>query len=104
MSSSRRHFFMQIAGAGTLLASSRAFAQAAGPKVDENDAQAAALGYRQDSTKVDIKKYPKHEATQKCGTCALFQGKAGDAAGPCPLFAGKQVSSGGWCSAWAKKA
>lgn len=35
--------------------------------------------------------------------CALYQGKAGDAAGNCPLFAGKMVSSKGWCSAWVKK-
>ena len=39
-----------------------------------------------------------------CANCALYQGKAGDAAGACPLFAGKQVSAKGWCSAWAKKA
>lgn len=37
-------------------------------------------------------------------TCALFQGKAGDAAGPCPVFPGKQVSAKGWCSAYAEKA
>jgi High potential iron-sulfur protein len=104
MSSSRRTFFMQIAGAGTLLATSRAFAQAAGPMVAEADAQATALGYKADTTKVDAKKYPKHENAQKCNNCALYQGKATDAAGGCPLFAGKQVAGGGWCSAWAKKA
>ena len=65
---------------------------------------AVALGYKQDGTKVDAAKYPKHAATDNCGGCQLFQGKAGDAAGACPLFAGKQVSSKGWCSAWAKKA
>lgn len=73
-------------------------------KVDEKDPQAAALGYVTDSTKADKKKYPKHAADQFCHNCALFQGKATDAAGGCSLFAGKQVAGKGWCSAWVKKA
>ncbi len=48
--------------------------------------------------------FGKHAATQLCNNCALYQGKAADAAGGCPLFAGKQVAGKGWCSAWAKKA
>lgn len=70
----------------------------------ESDPQAVALGYKADATKVDKTKYPKYAAGQACHNCALFQGKATDAAGGCPLFAGKQVASKGWCSAWAKKA
>ncbi len=99
--SNRRTFMMQVAACGSLLASTAAMAQA---KLDEKDPQAAALGYVADSTKADKKKYPKHEATQKCTNCALYQGKATDAWGGCPLFAGKQVAGPGWCSAWAKKA
>jgi hypothetical protein len=100
--SNRRTFMIQVAAAGSVLAASQAArAQAA---LAETDAQAVALGYKADTTKVDAKKYPKHEAAQKCSTCQLYQGKAGDAAGGCPLFAGKQVSANGWCSAWAKKA
>lgn len=72
--------------------------------VQESDAQAIALGYKADATKADKAKYPKYAAGQQCANCALYQGKATDAAGPCPLFAGKQVASKGWCSAWAKKA
>jgi hypothetical protein len=53
---------------------------------------------------VDKTKQPKYAAGQICGNCALFQGKATDAAGGCPLFAGKQVAGKGWCSAYAKKA
>lgn len=101
MSSTRRTFVVQLAGAGALIAAPIAYAQ--GAKVEETDAQAAALGYRADTAKVDEKKYPKHAAAQKCANCQLFQGKAGDAAGGCPIFAGKQVSAAGWCSAWAKK-
>jgi len=101
MTTNRRTFMMTIAATGATLAASRAMAQA---KLDEKDPQAVALGYVADTTKADTKKYPKHEAAQMCSTCALYQGKAGDAAGNCPLFAGKQVAAKGWCSAWAKKA
>jgi len=98
----RRIFLMQLAAGGTVLAAAHAQAQAA--KVDEKDPQAVALGYVADTTKADGKKFPKHANDQKCANCALFQGKAGDAAGGCPLFGVKQVAAGGWCSAWAKKA
>jgi hypothetical protein len=98
----RRIFLMQLAAGSTVLAAAQAQAQAA--KVDEKDPQAVALGYVSDTTKADTKKFPKHANDQKCSTCALFQGKPGDAAGGCPLFGVKQVSAGGWCSAWAKKA
>ena len=99
--SNRRTFFLQVAACGGALAALQV--QAQGAKVDEKDPQAQALGYVHDTTKADGKKFPKHANDQKCGTCALYQGKAGDAAGGCPLFAGKQVAAGGWCSAWAKK-
>ena len=99
--STRRTFLMQVAVAGTALAASQAQAQA---KLDEKDPQAVALGYVADTTKADQKKFPKHTKDQKCNNCALFQGKAADAAGGCPLFGTKQVAGAGWCSAWAKKA
>ncbi|MBC7731083.1 MAG: high-potential iron-sulfur protein [Bacteriovorax sp.] len=101
MTTNRRIFMMTVAATGAALTAKLAMAQA---KLDEKDAQAVALGYVADTTKADAKKYPKHEATQMCSNCALYQGKAGDAAGNCPLFAGKQVDAKGWCSAWAKKA
>lgn len=101
-SSNRRVFLMQVAACGSVLAAAGAQAQAA--KVDEKDPQAVALGYVADTTKADKKKFPKHDAAQKCNNCALYQGKATDAAGGCPLFGTKQVAGPGWCSAWAKKA
>ena len=97
----RREFVVQLGvGASALLAGGQVFAQA---MVDEKDAQAAALGYKADTTKVDNKKFASHKPDQNCANCALFQGKAGDKAGGCPLFAGKKVAGTGWCSAWAKK-
>jgi hypothetical protein len=98
---SRREFVIKLSAASAaLLAGGQVFAQA---MVDEKDGQAAALGYKADTSKVDGKKFASHKADQNCGNCALFQGKAGDKAGACPLFAGKQVAASGWCSAWAKK-
>ncbi len=99
MGTTRRIFLMTMT-AGTAALGGGAFAQA---MVDEKSPQAAALGYVADATKADIKKFPKYAAGQNCANCALYQGKATDAAGACPLFAGKQVSAKGWCSAWAKK-
>ena len=102
LSSTRRVFMMQVATAATaVLAVSEASAQA---MVDEKDPQAVGLAYKADATKVDKAKQPKYAAGQQCSNCALFQGKAADAAGGCPLFAGKQVAGKGWCSAYAKKA
>jgi hypothetical protein len=69
----------------------------------ETDAQATALGYKADASKVDKTKHPKFAAGQNCTSCALFQGAANATAGGCPLFAGKQVPGKAWCSAWAKK-
>ncbi|MFZ2294613.1 MAG: high-potential iron-sulfur protein [Polaromonas sp.] len=104
MNSNRRTFVIQsVVGASALAAAHLARAQAPA-MLQESDAQAVALGYKADATKADKVKYPKYAAGQQCANCALYQGKATDAAGPCPLFAGKQVAGKGWCSAWAKKA
>ena len=100
----RRTFMMQVTAETSLVVfAGRAQAQA-GPKLEESDAQAVALGYKHDTTKVDVKKFPKHEPTQKCANCQLYQAKANEAVGPCQLFPGKQVAAAGWCSAWVKKA
>lgn len=105
MKSNRRIFVIQsVVSAGILATTRLAQAQAAAPLVQETEPQAVALGYKSDATKADKVKYPKYAAGQNCASCALYQGKATDAAGGCPLFAGKQVSAKAWCSAWAKKA
>jgi hypothetical protein len=99
---SRRQFIQIAPMAGAaMLASRRALAQA--PMVGDKDPQAVALGYVADATKADRTKYKTYTEGQKCATCVLYTGKAGDPAGPCPLFAGKQVAAKGWCSAYAKK-
>ena len=98
----RREFVINISLGSSALLASQAFAQA--PMLAETDAQAVGLGYKADTTKVDAKKFPKHAPAQLCNNCALYAGKATDAAAACPLLAGKQVAGKGWCSAWAKKA
>ena len=100
-STNRRVFLMHVAACGSTLAAVGAQAQAT--KIDEKDAQAVALGYVNDTTKADKKKFAKHANDQKCSNCALYQGKATDAFAGCPLFGTKQVAGAGWCSAWAKK-
>jgi hypothetical protein len=103
MNLTRRTFVIQsVVGTGALAAGNLAQAQAA--MVAESDPQAKALGYVAVAAKADKAKFPKYAAGQLCSNCALYQGKATDAAGGCPLFAGKQVAGPGWCSAWAKKA
>ena len=105
MNSSRRVFVIRsVATSAAIAASPLVFAQAKPTMLDEKDATAVALGYVADTAKADQKKFPKHDKGQNCGNCAIFLGKATDAAGGCPLFAGKQVATKGWCSAWAKKA
>jgi len=70
----------------------------------ETDPQAQALGYQADGTKTEMKKHPNYAANQRCGTCVLFQGKAGDSSGSCAVFNNNLVASKGWCGAWTQKA
>ncbi|MEN9773253.1 MAG: high-potential iron-sulfur domain protein [Pseudomonadota bacterium] len=71
--------------------------------VGEAEPQAAALGYKADTTKVDQKKFPKHSASQRCDNCVLYQSKSATG-GACAIFAGKLVPPAAWCSAYQKKA
>lgn len=73
------------------------------PKLDEKDPQAISLGYVHDTNKADQKKYPRHDKSQVCSNCQLFQGAATAEWAPCAIFGGKQVANKGWCSAWVKK-
>ncbi len=76
------------------------------PRIDEDDPQAVALGYKHAAADVDTAKFPRRAApeaaNQLCSNCALYQG--GDAQwGGCAIFPGKAVNADGWCSAWAPK-
>jgi len=98
----RRRFItlVPIATVGTMLSRSAA-AQA---KLAEADPTAQALGYKEDATKVDVKKYAAYKPGNICANCVQYSGKPGDASGPCAAFGGKAVAAKGWCMAWVKKA
>lgn len=104
---SRRTFLRNLAiTAGTpAVLCSRIFAQNTPPpvKLEESDPVATALGYKEDTNKVDQQKYPQHQPSQKCSDCAQYQGKPGDPSGPCAVFQGKIVLAGGWCATYVAK-
>lgn len=80
-------------------------AEAAAPLValDPNDAQAKALGYVTDTTKVDAKANPTHKPDQTCARCAQFVGAPKDKSGGCKIFPGKSVAGAGWCKVYVLK-
>jgi hypothetical protein len=99
--SSRRVFLLQAA-AGSALAG-RALAQPSPSRVDAKERQAAVLGYTDDATQVDGKRFPKYAADQRCANCQVYTARAGEKTGACTVFAGKLVTADGWCSAWVPK-
>lgn len=117
---SRRNFCKKsltiLAAAPAIVAlSNNASAQAAAPTkaLDPANPTAVALGYHEDTSKVDAAKWPKKGqadgANQKCSNCMLYtkgglkaDGKAGDW-GVCGIFPQGLVSANGWCNSWAAK-
>ena len=71
--------------------------------LDPSDPLAKSLNFMTDASKVDAKANPTYKPTQKCGNCAQYQGKAGEATAACTIFAGHTVPEGGWCKVWAQK-
>lgn len=74
--------------------------KAAAMPLDPNDPTAKALGFVADAKQVNATQNPMFKPTQKCATCAQYQGKASDALAPCNIFGGKTVPNGGWCKVW----
>jgi High potential iron-sulfur protein len=70
------------------------------PHLNVKDAEAVALGYVENATQVDAKKYRTYVQGSRCDNCLLLQGSSGASYRPCNLFAGKVVSAAGWCSGW----
>ena len=85
-----------------------AFAQAkpaagALPVLSPTEPAAKALGYVEDSKKVDQKANPNHKPEQHCGNCLQWADK--DRKAPmakCNLFPGKLVKNPGWCKVYVK--
>ena len=105
MQTPRRRFVLHAMTACAALAGTRlAAAQNAPALVKEDDPTAVALGYVADAARIDGKKQSVYVAGSSCGTCTLYQGKAGDVSAACLIFGGKQVAAKGWCTGWSKKA
>ncbi|MGR8920089.1 MAG: high-potential iron-sulfur protein [Gammaproteobacteria bacterium] len=89
---------LTVIGVGTASIATAARARAEDlPKVDESSAQAKALSYVHDVSKLDA------VSGQQCANCALYQGGEAEWGG-CGIFPGRQVKASGWCTAWVKRA
>ncbi len=73
------------------------------PLLTPTDPAAKALGYIEDSAKVDAKANPTHKKEQNCGNCLQWVDKNRKAPlSKCNLFPGKIVKNPGWCKVWVK--
>ena len=70
------------------------------PHLDVKDPAAVKVGYVENASQVDAKRYPAYVKGSNCDNCLLLQGAAGANYRPCSLFPGKLVSVNGWCSGW----
>jgi hypothetical protein len=86
--------------AGASILSIRQARSAELPHLDVKDPAAAKLGYVENASQVDAKKYPAYVKGSSCDNCLLLQGAAGAGYRPCELFPGKSVAVRGWCSGW----
>jgi hypothetical protein len=68
--------------------------------LDVKDPAARKLGYVENASQIDLKKYPAYVKGSNCENCLLLQGTSGAHYRPCSLFPGKLVSVDGWCSGW----
>lgn len=73
------------------------------PHLAETDPVAQALGYKEDTAKVDTTKFPSHKPEQTCANCNFFTAGNGEY-GPCQLFPGKVAHANGWCAGYVVKA
>lgn len=69
-------------------------------RLDVKDPTAVALGYVENASQVDLKKYPAYAQGSNCENCLQLQGSPGNNYRPCSLFPGKLVSVSGWCKGW----
>ena len=90
---------LALGTAGSVLATRNSFG--AEPKtLDVKDPAAAALGYVENASQVDPKKYPAFVKGSNCENCMQLQRTAGNNYRPCSIFGGKLVSVSGWCAGW----
>ena len=102
---SRRRFLAQAMTASAVATFAlNATAHQAAPKLPKlplDNAQAKALAYTEDASKV---KHPSFKPGSHCANCNLYKGAKGEAYGPCQIFPQHSVAAKGWCAGWVKKA
>ena len=101
MTTRRQFVLTTIPAMAVPLAAARAATAEIG-RLEETDPTALALGYKNDASKVDAKKFPTFVPGHICSGCRFYQGTA--ALGACSAVGGKLVAANGWCAVWAKKA
>ncbi|MCU0758118.1 MAG: high-potential iron-sulfur protein [Steroidobacteraceae bacterium] len=73
------------------------------PLLNPTEPAAKALGYIEDSKKVDAKANPTWKPEQRCNNCLQWADKNRKApTSRCNLFPGKMVKAEGWCKVWVK--
>ncbi len=97
----RRAFVRTLALSAAGVLAMRRSRSAEPSKLDVKDPAAVALGYVENASQVDAKKYPAYVKGSNCDNCLQLQGKAGNNYRPCSVFPGKLVAVSGWCSSWA---
>jgi hypothetical protein len=98
---SRRTLLKGLAlGAAGAAVGTRGARSAQTAKLDVHDPRAVALGYVENASQVDTKKYAQYVSGSNCDNCLQLQGKPGNDYRPCTLFPGKLVAVAGWCSGW----
>lgn len=98
---SRRVVLAKLAVAAGLAAVPPSKSRSAEPaRLDVKDPAAQALGYVENASGIDTRKYPSYVKGSNCDNCLQLQGKAGNNYRPCSVFPGKLVSVSGWCSSW----
>lgn len=102
---SRRRFLTNLAAAGALVPLMRVSgAYAAGlPHLSPSDANAKALHYTEDASKLTPKIDPIFKTGSDCGNCLFYKGGTAEW-GACDIFPGKDVHIKGWCQSHAPKA
>ena len=95
--SNRRVFMMRVVAGSAVLASAASSHAQAPEKLLETDSYAKSMGFKYDTTKVDKARWTRHDASQQCNKCQLWDGKPGAEYAACSFFGDRHTPSTGWC-------
>jgi High potential iron-sulfur protein len=93
----RRVFMMRVAAGSAVLAGAPAVHAQAPEKLTEADPYAKSMGFKYDTSKVDKARYPRHDVSQQCSKCQLWDGKPGAEWAACSFFGDRHTPTNGWC-------